>query len=96
MKIRIILLSALLLSAPILAATQQMIKLSSELNWPSDEDKSYCFSKVCAKVVENQKPGMFDKIDKEERRRLSDPSSINDFDSGNNHPVLNFSFGESK
>ena len=94
MKIKMILLPVLLLSVPALSATQQAVKSPSELHWASEEEKINCFGNFCAKFEGGKKPSMFDKLDKVERRRMTDPFSANDSDPGNNNQTFNFSFGE--
>lgn len=93
MAIKITFFSALLLSVPVLAATQEAVKFPAELNWSSGEKKSNCFGSLCAKFEDSKKPNMSEKLDKVERRRLTDPFSSNDSDPGNNHSTLNFSLG---
>lgn len=94
MKIRTILLTALLFSVSVFAKNSPSLKSPSDLNWSSEEDKSGCIGNFCAKFEDKDKPGMFDKIDKANRMRLTDPQSSYNRDTSNEDTkTLTFSFG---
>lgn len=94
MKIRMMLLLALLFSVPIFANSSHLPKLSSDFNWSTEEDKSGCIGDFCAKFEDKDKPGMFDRVDKANRMRLTDPQSSYSRDTSNEDTkTLTFSFG---
>lgn len=94
MKISTILLSALFFSLPVFAKSSPSLKSPSDLKWSSEEDKSGCIGNFCAKFEDKDKPGMFDKVDKADRIRLTDPQSSYSRDTSNEDTkTLTFSFG---
>lgn len=82
----------LFLSSAAFAATPTQYKSPSELNWSVADEKN-CVGTVCASLEESKRPGIFDKVDKMERQRLTDPYSSFNSDDSSSKKILSFSFG---